>query len=195
MRTTNEYYKSIQGWSDESIYSLYSDMIDLHDNATFVEIGSWKGMSASFLGSSILEAKKNIKVYAIDIWAGDEGRQEELKKEAGGGDFIFKEFLTHIKNCGLQQIVTPYRLPSVLAADIFDDNSLDFVFIDACHVVEEVDKDIKAWLPKVKKNGYIGGHDYPYIQSAVKKYFPEENIKGYISDGNTVASWLVHKLG
>lgn len=193
MRTSNNYYKNIQGWSDESIYSLYSEMIDCHETAKFVEIGSWKGMSTCFLGLSIKESKKDIQVFSVDIWAGDEGRQEELKKEAGGGDYIFKEFLTNIKNCDLQSIVRPYRLPSVLAAEVFDDNSLDFVFIDACHVVEEVDKDIVAWLPKVKSGGYIGGHDYPYVSQAVHKYFPLEKTKKFISDGSTEASWLFRK--
>jgi len=41
-----------------------------------------------------------------------------------------------------------------------EDESLDFVFIDASHMYEEVKKDILAWTPKVKPKGWIMGHDY-----------------------------------
>jgi len=38
--------------------------------------------------------------------------------------------------------------------------TLDFVFIDASHMYEEVKADIEAWGPKVKDTGWIMGHDY-----------------------------------
>ncbi len=43
---------------------------------------------------------------------------------------------------------------------INEDGSIDVCWIDAGHTEEEVDADIKAWLPKVKKGGIISGHDY-----------------------------------
>lgn len=42
----------------------------------------------------------------------------------------------------------------------FQDGSVDFVFIDANHDYQFVKDDILAWLPKISKNGLIGGHDY-----------------------------------
>ena len=42
----------------------------------------------------------------------------------------------------------------------FKDGSVDFVFIDANHDYQFVKDDILAWLPKISKNGLIGGHDY-----------------------------------
>ena len=41
-----------------------------------------------------------------------------------------------------------------------EDNSLDFIFIDADHSYEGVKRDIEDWSPKVKKGGLIIGHDY-----------------------------------
>jgi predicted O-methyltransferase YrrM len=46
------------------------------------------------------------------------------------------------------------------AAQLVDDASLDFVFIDADHSYESVKEDIAHWAPKVRKGGWIGGHDY-----------------------------------
>ena len=51
------------------------------------------------------------------------------------------------------------RSMSVDASKIFNDNSLDFVYIDGNHEYRAVVKDITAWLPKVKKGGILGGDD------------------------------------
>ena len=42
----------------------------------------------------------------------------------------------------------------------FNDNSLDFVFIDANHTFEYVVNDIAEWSKKVKPGGIVSGHDY-----------------------------------
>lgn len=49
---------------------------------------------------------------------------------------------------------------SVESAKLFEDESLDFVFIDAGHRFEEVKADLEAWFPKVRKGGIVSGHDY-----------------------------------
>lgn len=43
--------------------------------------------------------------------------------------------------------------------DIADD-SLDLVFIDAKHDYEYVKKDITIWIPKLRKSGFMSGHDF-----------------------------------
>lgn len=48
---------------------------------------------------------------------------------------------------------------SAVVAEYFSNESLDFVYIDGNHNYEAVKQDIKAWWPKVKKGGIIGGHD------------------------------------
>ena len=40
------------------------------------------------------------------------------------------------------------------AAEKFEDESFDLVYIDASHWYKDVVKDIELWLPKVKKGGY-----------------------------------------
>lgn len=41
----------------------------------------------------------------------------------------------------------------------FDDNSIDFLFIDGDHSYEGVSQDFKLWLSKVRKDGMIAFHD------------------------------------
>ncbi len=57
-----------------------------------------------------------------------------------------------------------------------EDGSLDFVFIDADHSYEAVRDDIRNWRPKVRRGGWLGGHDYrsdkwPGVVRAVDEAF------------------------
>lgn len=66
---------------------------------------------------------------------------------------------------------------SIAAASHVDDGSLDLVFIDALHTYDAVQEDIRLWLPKVRRGGWIGGHDYhhprfPGVTKAVDEAFP-----------------------
>lgn len=49
---------------------------------------------------------------------------------------------------------------TVAASHHFDDESVDFVFIDAEHTYEGVRDDIAAWRPKIRPGGLLCGHDY-----------------------------------
>jgi hypothetical protein len=41
-----------------------------------------------------------------------------------------------------------------------ENNSLDFVYLDARHDYKSVKNDIQDWFCKVKKGGIFAGHDY-----------------------------------
>jgi hypothetical protein len=49
---------------------------------------------------------------------------------------------------------------SVNAARMFEDHSLDFVYLDADHSYEGVVQDILAWSGKVRPGGLLCGDDY-----------------------------------
>lgn len=151
--------ESIHGWCN--FETLYEEMVSKgQDNDHFVEVGSWKGKSASYMCVEIINSGKKIKFDCIDTWQGS----EENKK---GGDFqdddvingtLFETFTKNMKP--VEGSYTPIRLPSLEACKLYSDKSLDFVFIDAAHDYENVKKDILAWLPKVKIGKFLAGHDY-----------------------------------
>lgn len=58
------------------------------------------------------------------------------------------------------QRITIRRADSEVAADDFSDGSLDWVYIDGDHTFERVRGDLLAFLPKVKRGGFIAGDDY-----------------------------------
>ncbi len=67
-----------------------------------------------------------------------------------------------------------------------EDGSLDFVFIDADHSAFAVSDDITHWRPKVRRGGWLGGHDYsqkfPGVVVSVDRFFgPDvETYPGHI---------------
>lgn len=72
--------------------------------------------------------------------------------------------------------IVKHRKSTFLATIDFDDGALDFLYIDANHRYDEITKDIKYWHPKVRKNGFLGGHDYgappcPDVKRAVDEAF------------------------
>ena len=71
------------------------------------------------------------------------------------------------------------RMSSEDACNMAANDSLDFVFIDACHQYEDVKNDIARWQHKVKKGGLISGHDYATgwagVTKAVNEYATEMN--------------------
>jgi hypothetical protein len=88
------------------------------------------------------------------------------------------------------------------ASELFEDQSLDLVYIDADHSYSGCYSDIKAWFPKVKPGGLICGHDYldaniPVIgefgvKSAVKNFFKKD--PDFITiDDQPWCSWFVYK--
>jgi predicted O-methyltransferase YrrM len=150
-------------------YQNFYKMISEKDFNVFVEVGAWKGHSICYLGNLLKD--KNVKIYAVDLW--DETYKYEdnprLKKQKVILHDIFKQ---NLKNNGLNDKIIDIKSLSWEAASNFRDEEVDFVFIDADHEYESVIKDIKAWLPKIKKNGIISGHDY-FNPCGVKKAVDE----------------------
>lgn len=153
-----EIAQKIDGWMSETeLAFLYAAACSMPDNTAVAEIGSWKGRSTV----AILEAlkhKSGAVLYAIDTFKGDPGicvskeKQDEVQT-----DTVYKEFLTNTADYGFLKIV---RATSEEASHQFQNESLDWVFIDADHSYDAVCADVHAWFPKLKFGGLLAGHDY-----------------------------------
>lgn len=150
--------------------NLYMGMINRFDNAEFVEVGADRGSSTHFMGVEIINSNKNIKFNVVDSWGDNPGSW-------ASSDIIYQEFVNNIAPVKevLKDRLNIIRSFSVDAANLFKDDSLDFVFIDAAHDYDNVLADITAWFPKVKKTGVIAGHDYYAghygVEKAVNEFF------------------------
>lgn len=189
------FYQSIPGHFNYE--NVYKDMIAFapqYSAEKFVEIGAWKGKSICYAGVEIINSGKNIRLDSVDTWEGSPGEPVLMNDESVINKTLYDEF---IKNIGpVKHIVTPIKLSSVLAANVYQDNSVFFVFIDSSHLYESIKEDILAWLPKVKSGGFIGGHDidqpeeFNGVRAAVNEIIGAKNIKIY---NKGWASWLHRK--
>jgi predicted O-methyltransferase YrrM len=69
---------------------------------------------------------------------------------------------------------------SVRVAESIKNEYFDFIYIDANHGYDDAYTDLKAWYPKLKKGGFMAGHDWNIesVQQAVEDYMRENNLKG-----------------
>lgn len=119
-----------------------------------VEVGTHQGCFAS----DILHIWKGDKLYLVDAWR----RVEFWKDEPSmlNQDHTMNMLATVKRLEPFRERVCVIRELSTDAAELFQDGSLDFVYIDADHSREAVLADLRAWFPKVKYGGIIAGHDY-----------------------------------
>lgn len=170
-------YEKIEGWFDNNDVALYEEMVSsAKDGAFFVEIGCFKGRSTVAMCELIEKHNKKISFFAIDHFKGSwEHQNDPTVKD------LFKIFLENTKRHNERFMIIPQ--PSEQAAHIFENNSLDFVYIDASHDYESVKQDLQAWYPKLKIGGTIGGHDYEWggVKQAVDEFANEngKQIKRY----------------
>lgn len=125
---------------------------DHHLLGDVVEIGVLHGGFSEI----VLDQWPGQHYYMVDLW---EIQSPQVYKENQANYFVkYREALDVAKRFGGRARVI--ALDSILASRAFDDNSLDWVYIDANHALEAVRADIEAWFPKVKSGGIFSGHDY-----------------------------------
>jgi Methyltransferase domain len=168
------FYETIEGWFDfEDIYR--QAVADAGDGARMVEIGSWLGRSTAFLAVEIRRSGKRISLSCVDTFRGTPGEtiHNAVVRKHGGN--VRQAFELAMQRGGVADLVEVIESESCAAAARFEDQSLDFVFIDADHSYEAVRRDIAAWAPKVKPGGVLAGHDhteqFPGVVRAVTEAF------------------------
>jgi hypothetical protein len=188
-------YKEIEGWFGyESHYDkAIQQILERHAGRciptaesnwnmrmcplNIVEIGAWLGRSSFYLVDklNLLGGLGEMNIYIVDTWLGSKSEidtHHAIAKEVN----LYVDFMRNMRK--LHGLFTPVRATSVEAATIFEDKTVDYVFIDAEHTYEAVKADIEAWLPKMSSIGIIAGHDYdshwPGVIKAVHEKFGNE---------------------
>jgi len=150
LNNQNAHFSIVRGGGDMGIKELIKL---LPDNCEMAEIGCYLGESTVIWASS----NKIKKIYAIDPWKNgyDSEDQSSYVCSMNKVESEFDKVILPYKDK-----VIKYKMTSLDALSLFEDNSLDFVYIDALHTYEGIKNDIIKWMPKVKVGGILGGHDY-----------------------------------
>ncbi|MFA6000086.1 MAG: class I SAM-dependent methyltransferase [Candidatus Paceibacterota bacterium] len=151
--------KQVDGLTKLCSYLKNSDVI--------VEIGSYAGHSSLIFANHVKHIScvdpwldqdwcKIYKITPKDLGAFWSFPMSEVEKEFDNKMSAFKNF-------------TKLKMTSKEASKLYNNESLDFVYIDGLHTYDAVKEDFSLWYPKIKKTGYIGGHDfqYPPVKKAI----------------------------
>lgn len=173
-------------------YLETSKLIGLFGVTTGSEIGVARGHHSAHL----LEAHPGLKWFSIDPWRHFEiGYEDPANMPQPEFDKLYKNVCTLLQPFGDRSVIL--RNTSEEASPMFDEGTLDMVFIDANHSYEAVGEDLRYWWGAVKPGGIFAGHDYghpnfPGVQQAVDEFLTAMGLMPS-SLGGTV--WWVKKPG
>lgn len=117
------------------------------------EIGVWRGHTSM----ALLKHFPNLVLWCIDPW-NIGGNHETMPKTAEQLQIGKQEFIDNTEFAARRRIVV--QKESIKALWLVENGLLDFVFIDGCHLYENVKQDVEAWSKKVRLGGLVSGHDY-----------------------------------
>jgi hypothetical protein len=157
-----------------------------------VEVGVDMGKFSRYICENI----PNVKLFCVDPWIeypcrphhGLTGNQEHR-------DRCFEVSKQVLRNFDVEFV----RKHSMEAVKGFENESLDFVYIDGNHEYSYVKDDISQWNKKVRNNGIVSGHDYYRhgrgVVRAVNEYVREDKIgTWFITDKSRPSSFFWRKV-
>ena len=127
-------------------------------NPIGIEIGTAEGITTEYLLSSI----SDLKLYGIDPYTDyidwDDRQPDQIgnKEQFLAKTEMYSDRFIHIKKSSNDVV------------DMFEDESVDFIFIDGDHSYNQVLKDCINYWPKVKIGGILIGHDFSKIEDVNK---------------------------
>ncbi len=107
-------------------------------------------------------------------------------------DFV-EHIATHnIEWSGQKEKSTMIKQDSSVAKEIFDNESVDFIFIDTYLSLEQAENDLADWYPKLKVGGIFAGHDWnsTVIQKAVNEFRDANSITKRLSVFDNTWIWI-----
>lgn len=143
------------------------------------EIGVFEGEYSS----TLCKANPGLHLYCIDPWKMYPDFIERYTQE-----ILDSSYETASKWLSKYN-VTIMKQTSVEAAKSFNDNSLDFVYVDGNHKYDFVLEDLNTWYPKVRPGGVLSGHDYRKKVNRI--YHKVVEAVNHFMAGNNVPMWFV----
>jgi len=143
--------------------SLYQSAKKYSSLGPCLEIGSYCGKSAVYLGAAVKE--NNQILYSIDHHKGSEEQQPgeeffdpDLLDETGKGINTLPFFLETLDKADLRDNVVPIISTSVEASEVWSE-PLAMVFIDGGHSDQAANDDYDFWHPHIIQAGLLAIHD------------------------------------
>lgn len=114
-------------------------MMDCEKN-TVIEIGIYRGTTTRAFSTQFT------KVYSLDV---------------------MEKTITNLEQFDLTNVDAMIRDENTI--NLFEDGSIDVVYVDGDHLYDSVVCDLNEFTKKIKKGGYLSGHDYGANNSGVRE--------------------------
>lgn len=166
----------------------------------FPQLLEWKGLTKSaveigthrgFFAARFLSQWPGV-LHCIDPWESTEEyayQEQFLPDKAETREFDYYEAKMVLARFGSRAVLL--KTTSTKALQFFQNDQLDFVYVDGDHSEKAVLEDLLTWYPKVRSGGIIAGHDIvmpnesgglwaPGIQRAVNEFARFHNLTVYL---------------
>ena len=147
------------------------------DAKTGAELGVFEGT----LSYALLKRLPDLQLYMIDRWTPynpeEIARTPNSKMPKRPKSYFDAAYKSAVSVARKYKDRGHIIRRSTLDAVWYVPDGLDFVFVDADHSYQGCRADILAWKPKIKRGGWILGHDYgsdkrhPDVRRAVDEIF------------------------
>jgi hypothetical protein len=179
-----------------ALRSLAAGFTQRDDVATLIPaggVGVELGVAAGDFSNRILERSEIGYLFSIDMWAGDRGHDVSQYKEA-------------------IRLLHPHRTRNTClrmrfedALDLFNDEGLDFIYVDGyAHTGEDNGGTFSDWYPKLRVGGIIAGDDYhsdwPLVMKAVDDFVATNGLTLHVIEcseeswNSRYPTWFAMKL-
>lgn len=180
--------KGIDGWFSEDEGRWYARFARGLRGGVFVEVGSWKGRSTSFVGRICNE--NGTRLVCVDHWAGSEDKLQSRYAAALAVEDVEQTFRANMRALGID--VEVVVASSRDAAARFEPGTVDRVFLDGSHDGPSVSEDLAVWSARLREGGVLAGHDYmekhPELVAAVDAFASSRGL--VVKRGPRSIYWL-----
>jgi len=141
--------------------------------AFFKKMGFKRGVEVGVYKAEFTKkfCEAGLEIIGVDPWQAYGDYKEAYtkhKQNQDRQDFLYEHSMNTMSKCSGDWSFI--RKTSMDAVKDFEDNSIDFVYIDGHNGFKYIAEHLWEWSKKVKPGGVISGHDYARTKDARDKY-------------------------
>jgi hypothetical protein len=131
----------------DNLTKLFAEL----DFKSGLELGVEEGLYTEILCRENPQAM----IYGVDPWRSYPGYREHVSQTQLDG--FYEGTRKRLVPYGNYKLIKKFSMEAV---HDFEDESLDFVYLDGNHTLKYIINDLIEWSKKVRKGGIVSGHDY-----------------------------------
>jgi hypothetical protein len=154
------------------------------------KIGVEVGVCTGEFSKLLVVGNEQMHLYGVDPYEPHNDYHDFVRQSTF--DWIWQEADRRLTGFKRFSFIKKYSMDAVKD---FEDNSIDFVYIDANHEEKFVYEDVAEWTKKVRPGGIVSGHDFvdlktPKSEGERFKYGVKKALYKYTTDNN-IHPWFV----